>query len=125
MIIVLLLYIAFIVLLFVAQWKIFEKAGRPGWEGIVPIYNLYVMIVHIVGRPWWWLLLILIPFVGIVFGIILTVDLAKAFGKGVGFAIGLILLAPIFVLILAFGSAKYVGKTAAGGGFPVLPKQQA
>lgn len=75
---------------------------------IIPLLNTYILL-RIVGRPGWWLLLTLIPLVNIVIGIILMVGLARSFGHGVPFAIGLILLAPIFILILAFGSSRYVG----------------
>ncbi len=89
-----------------AQWMVFAKAGQPGWTCLIPILNLLV-ILKIVKRPMWWIVLIMIPLVNFVVLVILMVDLAKAFGKGVGFAIGLIILGPIFYLILAFGSATY------------------
>src|ERR1700730_7727919 len=99
-------------LLIVAMWKVFTKAGQPGWASIIPIYNLYIWC-KIVGRPWWWILLMLIPFVNFIILIILFIDLAKSFGKGIGFAIGLILLSIIFFPILGFGSATYQGPSAA------------
>ena len=89
-----------------AQWMVFAKAGQPGWTCLIPILNLLV-ILKIVKRPMWWIVLIMIPLVNFVVLVILMVDLAKTFGKGVGFAIGLIILGPIFYLILAFGSATY------------------
>ena len=89
-------------------WRIFTKAGQPGWAVIIPIYNALVML-RIAGRPWWWLLLSLIPLVNIVVGIILCIDIAKSFGKGAGFGLGLLFLSPIFAMILGFGSARYVG----------------
>ena len=95
----------------VAMWKIFTKANQPGWAVLIPIYNLYVLL-EIVGRPWWWLLLMLIPGVNVVISIILMFDLAKSFGKGAGFGLGLLLLNFIFVLILAFGDAQYAGPSA-------------
>ena len=98
-------------LLIVAMWKVFTKAGQPGWASIIPIYNLYVWC-KIVGRPWWWILLMLIPLVNFIILIILFIDLAKSFGKGIGFAIGLILLSIIFFPILGFGSATYQGPSA-------------
>ena len=98
-------------LLIVAMWKVFTKAGQPGWASIIPIYNLYIWC-KIVGRPWWWILLMLIPFVNFIICIILCIDLAKSFGKGVGFGIGLALLGIIFFPILAFGSAQYQGPAA-------------
>ena len=104
-------YLAFTILILAAWWKIFTKAGQPGWACIIPIYNLYVWC-KIVGRPWWWLLLMLIPFVNFIIAIILLIDLAKSFGKGVGFGIGLLLLPFIFFPILGFGSAQYQGPTA-------------
>ena len=102
--------IALTVLIVVAMWKIFSKAGQPGWAAIIPIYNLFVWC-KIVGRPAWWILLLLICFP--IFYIILCIDLAKSFGKGVGFALGLIFLSVIFFHILGFGSATYQGPSAA------------
>ena len=83
-------------------WKTFEKAGKPGWAAIVPFYNLIVML-EIAGKPIWWIILFLIPFVNIIFSIILYIDLAKNFGKGLGFALGLILLSFIFFRSLVSG----------------------
>ncbi len=96
----------------VAMWKVFVKAGKPGWAVLIPIYNVYVLL-EIVGRPWWWLLLMLIPLVNFVIAIILMIDLAKSFGKGAGFGVGLFFLNFIFMLILAFGDAQYAGPSAA------------
>ena len=109
-------------LLIVAMWKVFTKAGQPGWASIIPIYNLYIWC-KIVGRPGWWIILLLIPFVNIIVGIILCIDMAKSFGKGVGFGIGLALLGIIFWPILGFGSAQYQGP-AASAGVPVVPPPQ-
>ena len=109
-------------LLIVAMWKVFTKAGQPGWASIIPIYNLYIWC-KIVGRPGWWILLMLIPFVNIIVGIILCIDMAKSFGKGAGFGIGLALLGIIFWPILGFGSAQYQGP-AASAGVPVVPPPQ-
>ncbi len=96
----------------VAMWKIFVKAGKPGWAVLIPIYNLYIML-EIVGRPWWYLLLFIVPLANVVVAIMLMFDLAKSFGKGTGFGFGLLLLGPIFILILGFGKAQYVGPAAA------------
>ena len=105
-------YIVFMLLIcvvaIVAVWKIFTKAGKPGWASIVPLYNLYKMF-EIAGFNGWMFLLTCIPFVNFVMMILLYINLAKAFGKSGGFAAGLILLIPIFMLMLAFGSAEYVG----------------
>src|SRR5437899_781055 len=97
---------AVIILVIASNWKVFSKAGQPGWAAIIPIYNVYVMC-KVAGRPGWWLLLFLIPLVNFIIAIILNVDIAKHFGKGIGFAIGMILLPFIFWPILGFGSARY------------------
>jgi hypothetical protein len=91
-----------------AIWKVFVKAGKPGWAAIVPIYN-GIVILQIAGRPVWWFLLYLIPLVNIIIAIIVMIDFAKSFGKGVGFAVGLIFLPIIFFPILAWGDAEYLG----------------
>jgi len=105
------IYLAIIVLLIASLWTIFTKAGKPGWASIVPIYNIIVLL-DVVGKPRWWLILMLIPIVNIVFLISVYHNLSLSFGKGVGFTVGLILLDIIFLPILAFGDSKYVG---AGG----------
>ena len=106
-----LVWLALLVLMIAALWRIFVKAGEPGWAAIIPVYNLVVML-KIVGRPVWWIVLFLIPFVNLVMGFIVAFDLAKVFGKGAGFALGMIFLFPIFYPILGFGSAKYQGAPA-------------
>jgi hypothetical protein len=106
-----LVWLAVIVLVFVSFWKIFEKAGKPGWAGIVPIYNLIVLL-EIIGRPLWWIVLMFVPCVSFVVGIILCIDVAKAFGKDAAYGIGLALLPFIFFPMLAFGDARYVGPVA-------------
>lgn len=90
-----------------SQWKINLKAGKAGWACIVPIYNILVQL-EIIGKPWWWLILILIPGVNIIFAIWMTNLLAKSFGKSVGFTIGLIFLPFIFYPILGLGDAQYI-----------------
>jgi hypothetical protein len=97
------------VVLIVAIWKVFQKAGKPGWAALIPIYN-YVVMFRITGRSPWWLLGMFVPFLNIFVGIRLVFDLAKVFGRGIGFGFGLLFLFPIFVLILAFGDAEYVGR---------------
>src|SRR5665213_736601 len=94
----LLLVLVVIVFYIVAFGKLFTKAGEPWWGAIVPIYNLY-LYCKIAGRPEWWLILLFIPFVNIVIGLILAMDIAKAFGKSSGFGIGVWLLSFIFVPI--------------------------
>lgn len=95
----------------VCLWKIFSKAGEAGWKSIIPILNIYEEFKIIYGQGWMFLLL-LIPFVNIVVEIKLVFDLAKVFGKGIGFGFGLLLLSPIFMLILAFDHSEYQGNTA-------------
>lgn len=99
---------AITIFLLAAQWRIFQKAGQPGWACIIPIYNVYILL-RIVGKPGWWLVLMLVPFVNIVLAIWMTNLLSKSFGKDTGFTLGLIFLSPIFIPILGFGSAKYIG----------------
>ncbi len=95
-----------VVIAIIEWWMLFVKAGKPGWASIVPIYNVYTLI-KISGHSGWWLIFMLIPIVNIIAGIIIWIDVAKKFGKGVGFGIGLIFLNFIFAGILAFGSSTY------------------
>jgi uncharacterized membrane protein YhaH (DUF805 family) len=104
-------YIAVLIFMIAAMWKVFTKAGQPGWAILIPFYNLYVLC-KIAGRPGWWIILCLIPFVNFIIFIILDIDIAKNFGKGVGFGIGLLLLPFIFFPILGFGSATYQGTSS-------------
>lgn len=104
--------LAIALILIIAMWKIFTKAGQPGWAAIIPIYNIYVLC-KVAGRPGWWLILMLIPFVNFIIAIILCIDIAKNFGKGAGFGLGLAFLGFIFFPILGFGSATYQGPGAA------------
>jgi len=103
--------LAFSILMIIATWKVFVKAGRPGWAVLIPIYNTYVFL-KIAGKPGWWLIWFFIPLLNLVFGIIATVAFAQSFGKGAGFAVGLIFLPIIFIPILAFGEAQYAGEGA-------------
>jgi hypothetical protein len=103
-----LIVLAVMVFLIAAFWKVFTKAGQPGWAAIIPIYNAIVWL-RIAGRPGWWIILILIPIVGFVIAIMVSVDLARKFGKGAGFGLGLVFLGFIFYPILAWGSAQYSG----------------
>ena len=95
-------------ILLAAFWKIFAKAGQPGWASIIPIYNVLVLL-RIVGKPYWWLFLLIIPGVNIVSLIMLTHGLFKSFGKGAGFTFGLMVLSFVFYPILGFGGAPYLG----------------
>jgi hypothetical protein len=111
------IYIALYVLFVAGLWKTFEKAGEAGWKAIIPIYNILILL-KMVGREWWWILLMLIPIVGFIVWIIVALDLAKVFGRGTGFAIGLIFLSFIFVVILGFGSDTYRGPNTAAAAQP-------
>jgi hypothetical protein len=95
-----------VVLMVAAMWKIFVKAGKPGWAAIVPIYNLIVLI-EIAGKPLWWFILMLIPIVNLIVAIIVLAAVARKFGKGIGFMIGLLILPFIFYPMLAWGDAQY------------------
>jgi len=108
LVIYIIISVAITVFLIIAECKIYEKAGKPGWAVLIPIYNIIVML-EIVGKPWWWLLLMLIPPINIIFGIWMINLLSKSFGKDEGFTVGLILLSIIFYPILGFGPAKYQG----------------
>ncbi|HVX47747.1 MAG TPA: DUF5684 domain-containing protein [Candidatus Saccharimonadales bacterium] len=106
------------VLAIAGMWATFSKAGKPGWAAIIPIYNIYVLM-EVAGRPGWWLILYLIPVVNIVISLIVSIDVAKAFGKSSAFGvIGLWLFSIIGYLMLGFGDAKY---QAGGTGSPAAP----
>jgi hypothetical protein len=101
--------VAYVLIEIVGMWKVFEKAGQPGWGAIIPFYNLY-LLCKIAGRPGWWWALGLIPFVGgliwFVLSLLVSLDIATRFGKGGGFGVGLWLLGFVFYPILGFGSAS-------------------
>ena len=108
----LVIVLAVVLFYLVAMWRIFTKAGKPGWAVIIPIYSTIVLL-GIVGRPWWWLLLALIPLVNIVIGIIILSDLSKSYGHGLGYTLGLLFLSFIFIPVLGYGRSRYVGPAAA------------
>ncbi|MEF8781552.1 MAG: DUF5684 domain-containing protein [Haloarculaceae archaeon] len=88
------------------MWKVFTKANRAGWAAIVPIYNLYVML-KIGDNAWWWLLLLFVPIVNVYAQYKIHAGVARAFGKGIGFGLGLAFLGPIFFPLLGFGGYRY------------------
>jgi len=99
-----------IVLLLVAYWKIFVKAGEAGWKCLIPFYNTYTLC-RIAGRNGWWFLAFLVPFVNIIVALIIAIDLAKHFGKSTVFGVvGLWLFSLIGFLILGFDKSTYVGE---------------
>jgi Family of unknown function (DUF5684) len=99
-------WLAFLVLILAGWWKVFEKAGKPGWAAIVPIYNVIVML-EIVGKPLWWVVLFFIPLVNFVALIIVAIEMAHCFGRSTAFGVGIAFLGFIFVPILGFGDATY------------------
>lgn len=99
---------AFAVLMIASMWKVFTKAGKPGWASLIPIYNIVVML-EIAAKPIWWIVLLFIPFVNFIAGIMVTIALAEKFSKGAGFGVGLVLLPFVFFPLLAFGDARYRG----------------
>ncbi len=113
-ILVSLFFVALALLIIVANWKIYVKAGYDGWMSIIPFLNIYILL-KIVGKPGWWLILFLIPIVNVVISIWITNLLSSSFGKDVGFTLGLLFLGPIFYPILGFGSAQYVGPAGDAG----------
>ena len=102
------LYVIVFAVIITAEWKVFVKAGHAGWKAIIPVYSAYI-VCKIVGRPGWWLILFFIPFVNIFVLLVIALDMAKSFGRGTGFGIGLWILSIIFIPILGFGPAQYVG----------------
>jgi len=123
----LVVWLAVSVLMVVSMWKLFVKAGKPGWASIIPIYNIIVLL-DIIDRPIWWIVLFFIPIVNWIVWIVVSFDVARYFGKGAGFGLGLWLLGFIFYPILAFGDAQYLGArpaaaSAAGYGQPQYQAQ--
>ena len=104
------IYILIIALIVASQWKIFTKAGKPGWAAIIPIYNMIVLL-EIVKKPLWMIIFFFIPIANLVLHIIICIELSNNFGKSGGFAAGLILLPMIFFPMIAFGDAKYEQET--------------
>jgi len=100
--------LVFGLLTIIGMWKVFTKAGVPGWGAIIPFYNMYLLFKITMGNGWLFLLL-LIPIVNFIMLIIVYVKLAAAFNKGAGYILGLIFLNPIFIMMLGFSSAEYVG----------------
>lgn len=105
----LLLILAILILMIASLWKLFTKAGKPGWASIIPIYNVIVML-QIVNKPLWLIILFFVPIANWIIGILLCYWLALAFGKGIGYTVGLIFLPFIFYPLLAFSKdTEYTG----------------
>jgi hypothetical protein len=114
---VMLVELAIAVVVIAGLWKIFTKAGEPGWAAIVPIYGTIVLL-KIAGKPAWWFILFLIPGVSLIVWILVAIELAKRFGQSTGYGIGLALLSVIFIPMLGFGSAAYQGAVPTPGFAP-------
>lgn len=105
----LMVFLAIIAVAIIGMWKVFAKAGQPGWAALIPLYNLYILL-KIAGRPAWWLILYFVPLANIIVAAIVSMDIAKAFGQSAVFGIVLLfLLSGIGYLILGFGNARYIG----------------
>lgn len=100
------------VVLLAAFWQIFEKAGQAGWKSLIPVYNILVFL-QIIDKPWWWILLFLLPPINLIFGIWAINLLAKRFGQSAWFTFGLLFLPYLFLPVLAFGKAQYINPTEA------------
>jgi hypothetical protein len=103
-----LIALVFLLIYPVSLWVIFIKAGRQGWEGVIPVYNVFIGL-QIIGKPWWWAFLLIIPYVNLVFIIWSLNMLSKSFGQSSGFTAGLFFFSYIFLPILSFGDAVYQG----------------
>lgn len=103
-----LVWLLVVLLMIAGMWKMFVKAGKPGWAAIIPIYNI-VVLLEIAGKPAWWVILFFVPVVNLVVAVIAYMALAAKFGKGAGYAFGLLILPPVFYPMLGFGDSRYQG----------------
>ncbi|MEO5627422.1 MAG: DUF5684 domain-containing protein [Candidatus Saccharimonadales bacterium] len=118
------IYLVVLVAAIVGMWKVFEKAGEKGWKSLIPIYNAYILL-EISGKPGWWVLLLMIPFVNLYVAIVQALELAKRFGKSGTFGFfGLFLFSYVGYLILGFGDAKYDGGRYNAAAKPAAPVSQ-
>ncbi|WP_439631686.1 DUF5684 domain-containing protein [Gemmata sp.] len=112
----LLVPLAFVVAILAGMWKVFEKAGQPGWAAIVPFYNVYILTIEIAKKEILWFILWFIPLVNIVAAVIVSIDVAKKFGKSELYGVGLAFLGFVFYPMLGFGDAQYEGNRSLKGG---------
>lgn len=96
------------ILIVAAQWIVFQKAGQAGWKCLIPFYNIYVLM-QISGKPGWWMFLLIIPLVGVAVYLFAMLSLARKFGRGELFGVGIFFLPMIFFPLLAFGGSEYEG----------------
>lgn len=121
----LIIWLVVVILAIAGMWATFQKAGRPGWAAIIPIYNVYTL-VKIAGRSGWWVILYFIPLVNVIVSLVVSVNIAKAFGKSDVFGvIGLWLFSVIGYLMLGFGDATYSGSGTGATSAPTTPAPQA
>lgn len=111
-------YLALVGLMVVSMWKIFTKAGKPGWAALVPFYNI-IILHEIIGKPAWWIVLYFLPLVNFVIMVWTTNLLAKSFGNSEGFTIGLLFLPFIFYPVMAFGDSSYQGPVSGQMSSPI------
>jgi hypothetical protein len=116
--IIVLVQVVIAIISIVSLWKVFVKAGKPGWGAVIPFYNLYLLLV-LAGKPWWWIILFFVPIVNLVIAFLAMLAWARTFGKSTGFAVGLYFLGFIFFPILAFDDSTY--SPPGDGGSPSLP----
>lgn len=102
------LWAGVIIVVIAGLWKVFEKAGKPGWAAIVPIYNM-ICLVEISGKELWWIVLFFLPVANIIAAFVIAIEIAKKFGKDTTYGIGLALLPFIFYPLLGFSDAQYQG----------------
>ena len=104
--------IALVAMMIAAMWKVFTKAGQPGWAVLVPVYNVMILL-QITGKPAWWVALFFVPVANFVVMILVVIALAKSFGKSTGFGLGMLFLGFVFYPILGFGDAEYTSPSLA------------
>lgn len=105
---IIVILVAFVILALASMWTIYEKAGKEGWAAIIPIYNI-IVFMEIIGKPWWWLFLWMIPYLNLIWVIWGWNLMVKSFGKSEGYTVGILIFPFIFIPMLAFGSSQYVG----------------